>query len=203
VKHAWVLLLVAASGCVDLKQPYPDRKFYTVEARRGGAERPPAAGSVLRVRTFGASKMCDGAEIVTRTEDAVYETDFYNVFFMPPAQQVREQTLRWIAGSKLFAHIVGNGSSVAETHVLEGSLVSMVGDYRKNDSPVAVLEIQFMLVRVSTEPVAILHQKIYRQEIPIPTATPEFLIKGWADGLTKILAALEDDLAKGERSEKK
>lgn len=196
MKRAWALVLVAAVGCVDLKAAYPDRKFYTVEAPRNAEARPSAAGTVLRVRRFSASKMADGAELLTRTGDSTWETDFYNVLFVPPAQQLGEQTHRWLTESKLYPLVVGAGSVIPETHTLEGNVVSMYGDYRKPESPVAVLELQFLLVRVSTDPPAAMAQKTYKQAVAIPKAEPEALVKGWSEGLSRILQALEADLAR-------
>jgi hypothetical protein len=196
VKRAWALILIAAAGCVDLKAAYPDRRFYTVEAARPGAARTSAESTVLRVRRFSASKMCDGSELVTRTGEAAYETDFYNVLFVPPAAQMGEQTQRWLAASGLFGHVVGTGSTIPETHVLEGNVVALHGDYRKPDAPLAVIELQFMLVRVTSDPASVLLQKSYRKEIPLADGKAASLVKGWSDGLTKILAMLEEDLSK-------
>jgi len=197
VKRALALALIASAGCVDLKAAYPDRRFYTIEAPRPGAERPASdAKAVLRVRRFGASKMCDGSELVSRTGDATYDSDFYNVLFVPPATQVGEQTQRCLSGSGLFGHVVGAGSTVPETHVLEGNLVAMHKDSRKPEAPLAVIEVQFMLVRVASDPPAVLHQKTYRKDIPLSDGKPATLVKGWNEGLSRILSALEEDLAK-------
>jgi hypothetical protein len=195
MNRAWALLLIAAGGCVDLKAAYPDRRYYTIESERTGTERTGAPASVLRVRRFSASKMCDGNELVRRTGESVYESDFYNVLFMAPAQQVGEQTQRWLSASTLYGHVVGTASSIPETHTLEGNLVSLHGDFRKPLAPLAVIEIQFMLVRVSSDPPAAVLQKTYRKEIPLPSGDPAALVKGWSQGLSKVLAALEEDLA--------
>lgn len=196
MKRAWALVLVAAVGCVDLKASYPDRKFYTVEATRNAEARPATPGTLLRVRRFSASKMADGTELLTRTGESTWETDFYNVLFLPPAQQLGEQTHRWLTESRLYPLVVGAGSVIPETHTLEGNIVSMYGDYRKPESPVAVLELQFLLVRVSTDPPSAMAQKTYKQAVAIPKAEPEALVKGWSEGLSRILQALEADLAR-------
>jgi cholesterol transport system auxiliary component len=196
VRYGLLLVLLASAGCVDLSASYPDRRFYTLEATHPAAEKTAAPGSVLRVRRFTASKLCDGNELVTRTGESTYDTDFYNVFFVPPATQTGEQTLRWLGESKLFGSVVGTGSSLAETHILEGNLIALHGDVRRASAPVAVIEIQFMLLRVTSDPAAVLFQKTYRQGIPVLDAQPQTMVRGWTSGLTLILTTLEEDLAK-------
>jgi cholesterol transport system auxiliary component len=154
---------------------------------------------VLRVRRLTASKLCDGSELVTRTGESTYETDFYNVFFVPPAMQVGEQAQRWLTGAGLFGSVVGTGSSLPETHILEGNLVALHGDVTHGDLPVAVIEMQFMLVKVDSDPAAVQLQKTYRQVVPVDNGAPAAMVKGWTGGLTKILAALEEDLAKARK----
>jgi hypothetical protein len=195
MKRAWALILIGTAGCVDLEAPYPDRRFYTIDAPRTGAPRTGDAKILLRVRRFSASRMCDGSELVTRTGEATYESDFYNVLFVPPALQIGEQTQRWLAESGLYGHVVGPGSSLAETHLLEGHLVALYGDYRKPGAQQAVTELQFMLARVTEDPAVVLLQKTYREEIPLANREPASLVKGWSEGLSRILAALEEDLA--------
>lgn len=189
-------LLLGAAGCVDLKSSYPEKRYYTMEAPRTGPARSGAEGSVLRVRRFGCSRSFEGSELVSRTGDSTYESDFYNVFFVPPASQVTEQAQRWLGASKVFGTVVGTGSSVAETQILEGNIVALFGDRRNAGAPRAVLEVQFLLLGVSSDPAAVLHQKSYRQELALAKDDAEGLVRGWSEGLSKILAALEEDLSK-------
>lgn len=192
-------LLIGAAGCVDLKASYPEKRFYTLEAARTAPARSGPEGSVLRVRRFACSRLFEGSELVARTGDSEYDSDFYNVFFVPPASQVTEQAQRWLGASKLFGTVVGTGSSVAETHILEGNVIALYGDRRNAAAPLAVLEVQFMLLGVSADPAAVLHQKSYRQEVALTKDGAEGLVRGWSEGLSKILSALEEDLSKVAR----
>ena len=200
MKQAWILALLGASGCVGaLKADYPERRFYTLSAERPGSPAAPAKEGVLRVRRFTASKLSEGNELVSRTGQAEYETDFYNAFFSPPAMQLTEQTHRWLGASGLFSAVVGTGSSVPETHVLEGNVVALYYDDReKHDS--SVLELQFMLVRVSSEPTAVVFQKSYKASEAAKPGSSEAAVKGWNACLQRILSELEADLAKVDRS---
>jgi ABC-type uncharacterized transport system auxiliary subunit len=189
-------LLLAASGCVGaLKSDYPERRFYTLAAERPGAAATPAKDGVLRVRRFTASKLSEGNELVTRSGEAEYETDFYNAFFAPPAAQLTEQAQRWMGASGLFSAVVGTGSTLPETHVLEGNLISLYTDGRENRGE-AVLALQVMLVRVSSDPSTVVFVKTYKVGERATPAVPETSVKGWNAGLQRILAELEADLAK-------
>ncbi|RPH35612.1 MAG: hypothetical protein EHM91_16990 [Planctomycetota bacterium] len=193
MRNAVMAALILSTGCVDaLKSEYPERRYFTLTAQRPGEAAPPAKEGVLRVRRFTASKVSEGSELVTRTGETEYETDFYNQFFAPPAMQLTEQAHRWLGASGLFSAVVGTGSSVPETHILEGNVTSLYADHR---SLSAVLEIQFMLVRVSADPTAVLFQKSYR-EVSTGAQGPETCVRGWNAALGRILSALEGDLAK-------
>jgi cholesterol transport system auxiliary component len=198
VKHA-ALALLMLSGCVGaLKSEYPERRFYTLAAERPGAAASPAKEGVLRIRRFTASKVSEGSELVTRKAEAEYETDFYNAFFVPPATQLTEQSQRWLSSSGLFSAVVGTGSSLPETHVMEGNVVALYEDRRR--SPAAVMEVQFMLLKVASDPSAVLFQKSYRESVALTEHGPEAVIAGWNGALAKILASLEIDLSKIERT---
>ena len=195
MKHAVWGFLVLTSGCMGaLKSDYPERRYYTLAAERSGSAAPAAKEGVLRVRRFTASKLSEGTEIVSRTAEAEYETDFYNAFFAPPASQLTEQTHRWLGSSGLFSAVVGTGSSLPETHVLEGNLIALYADRRQ--STVAVMEIQFMLVRVTADSSGAVFQKTYREGVAVTENGAEGVVRGWNGALGRILAALEADLSK-------
>jgi len=194
-------IVLLSAGCVGaLKSEYPERRYYTLATDRPGAAAAPAKENVLRVRRFTASKVSEGSEIVTRKADAEYETDFYNAFFVPPATQLTEQAHRWLGASGLWSAVVGTGSSLPETHVLEGNLIALYADRRQ--SAAAVMEVQFMLIRVSSDPSAVVFQKSYRESVAVSEEGPEGMVRGWNGALAKILAALENDVRKLDRSVK-
>jgi ABC-type uncharacterized transport system auxiliary subunit len=199
VKHVWPAFLLLASGCVGaLKSDYPERRLYTLSAERPGTAAAPAKDGVLRIRRFSASKLSEGTELVTRKGTAEYETDFYNAFFAPPATQLTEQAQRWLGASGTFSAVVGSGSSLPETHVLEGNLIALYYDDREQARS-AQLEMQFMLLRVSSDPSAVLFQKIYRSSEPAASGSSEAAVKAWNAGLQRILSELEADLARASR----
>jgi hypothetical protein len=198
---AALALAAALAGCVDLKSPYPDRRFYALEAARSG---PPAAApaGLLRVRRFQASRDAEGVEFAIRSGENAWEADFYHGFFTPPGSQAAEQTARWLGASGLFSHVVLGGSIAEETHLLEGNLVALHADRRDASKPSAVIELQFALLSLAGDLPALLFQKTYRRQPATADASPEALVRGWNAGLAEILKELESDLSKAPRSPK-
>jgi hypothetical protein len=97
--------------------------------------------------------------------------------------------------------VVGTGSSLPETHVLEGNVIALYADARDH-SAVATLELQVMLLRVSSDPTAVLFQKTYKAQEPWRGGASK-AVEAWNADLLKILAELEADLGKVDRSIKK
>jgi cholesterol transport system auxiliary component len=197
------LALLSLVGCVDLKAAYPERKYFALEVSRPAvAKRQAPAGTALRVRRFGASRGCEGAEFVYRTEESAYEADYYNAFFVLPATQATEQTMAWLGASGLFGSVVGPSSAVAETHVLEGSMVSLHGDYRSREKPVGVVEMHFALLDGAG---SVLFQRSYRKETGVARREEgaSSLVQAWRQSLSAILDSLESDLSSIDRAPRK
>ncbi len=182
------LALALLAGCVDLKAPAAERRFYALDVARPG---PGKAGAgVLKVRRFQVSRSFEGAEFVYRTSDAGFEADFYHAFFTPPASQVTEAARRWISASGLFAHVVEAASVAPETHLLEGNVAALYADLR--GQPLAVIEVQFTLLDAAG---AIRLHRTHKRELPATSAAAADLIAAWSKGLSEILAAAELDLS--------
>ena len=198
-----LVIALAAGGCVRLSKEFPEKRLFVLELPSPGkvssgsysidVASAPAAGTALKVRKFRVSPAFAGKELVYRKGEAVYETDFYNQFFIAPGAQVATQTQKWLTEAGLFATVLDPASHVEPTHMLEGVVNALYGDYRTKPGQ-AVLAVQFFLVRETNNGPKIVMQKSYRREVPLEQRSPEALIEGWATGLAEILAALEDDL---------
>jgi hypothetical protein len=197
-----LLPLLALAGCVDLSSPYPDRRFYALEAVRPGAAREPAGGATLRIRRFQASRAAEGQEFVSRSGENAWESDFYHGFFTLPASQAGEQTARWLGKSGLFAHVALGGSAAEEAWLLEGHLVALHADRREASKPAAVMELQFALLAMGGEKTELVFQKTYRRDRPAEDGSPAALVRAWNEELASILGALEEDLSRLERPRK-
>ncbi len=188
-------LIGLLTGCAaTLEKTYPDKQYYVLDISRPVQEPTADNGIVLSVRRFRISPRYENKELVYRTGTLSYESDFYNAFFIPPGAMITEEVRQWLAGAGLFQYVIDSASPVVPTHILEGNVLSLYGDYSNNASPKAVMAIQVFLMENISARSEILFQKTYRQEIPLPENTTAALINGWNEALRQILTALEADL---------
>jgi uncharacterized lipoprotein YmbA len=187
-------LLVALSGCIEITKSYPEKQFYAFETARQGAKSSLVPGTILRVRPFPAAPKFEGRELVYRTGEFQYESDFYNEWLVAPNAILTQQVQNWLAASGLFQYVLDGSSMLDETHVLEGSITALYGDYRDKTSPKAVMELRVRLIHESGNHSDIVLQQDYRQAVTVADESPGTLVKGWNDELQQILTALEEDL---------
>ncbi len=158
---------------------------------------PPVKGAVVEISRFNISPGSDGKEFIYRTGDLSYESDFYNQFFRPPGAMLTEVTGRWLNDAGLFQDVFGSVTQADANYFIEGNVVRLYGDFRS--APKAVLEIQFLLLKYTTDSsyddnTKIVMAKNYSFEAPIASPTAKDLMKGWNTALGEVLNAFLADL---------
>ena len=79
------------------------------------------------------------------------------------------------------------------THILEGAVTALYGDYRGTPAK-AVLGLHFFLLQQASSHPEIIWRHEYRQELEVTEKSPEALVNGWNATLRFILSALNADL---------
>ncbi|HQY59296.1 MAG: ABC-type transport auxiliary lipoprotein family protein [Nitrospira sp.] len=187
------LASLVLDGCVGLSKSYPEKHSYALEVVRQGEPFAPTPGSVLKVRKFRASPAAGEKELVYRTSDTRYEADFYNEWFVPPNAMITQQVLNWLTRAGLFEFVMDSSGPLPATHMLEGTLTALYGDYRATPAK-AVLAVQFFLLHEASGQAEVLWHQEYRKEVDVMEQTPEALVSGWNGALRLILSALDEDL---------
>jgi cholesterol transport system auxiliary component len=197
---ASLALFVFLTGCVGRK--YVEKGSFALDVPPNGAASSSESDAVLRVRTLRVSPRYEGKSFVYRTSDLAYESDYYNQFFAPPDTMITEEVRDWLGSSGLFKEVVDYTGQVEHTHVLEGEVIDLYGDYSERGSSrsKAVLGIEFRFIHeIDAEP-KLIFQKRYRKAVPVASPAPDVLVRGWNDALQKILTELEADLRKAPLS---
>jgi len=192
-----VLTLCLLGACTaPLSRPAPERKLYNITAQR--LELLPAATdkSVLKVRPLQVSPAYQGKEMVYRLGETEFESDYYNSFFVQPAQNMTQLTEQWLGRAGIFSNVVDSTSQVMDTHLLEGMVNALYGDYRDRSAPKAVLEVQFFLLKNKNETYGVAFSRSYHKAVPFASGGKDAapLAAAYNQALAEILGELEKDL---------
>jgi len=184
----------AFSGCRS-STTY-DKTQYVLDPSRTDAPVTTPSEAVLEVRRFMIDSAFSGKNLIYRTGEVEYETDFYHEFLVSPAAMIREATRNWLAQSNRFTRVVDAGGYVEPTYALEANITALYGDVRDKDAPKAVMELRAFVLKVegSRDPV-VLHAQVYSATREASTADPDGLAAGFNACLQTILSDLEKDLA--------
>ena len=188
------MALALVAGCVSLEKSYPDKRYFVIEASPAREAANGATAGVLLVSSLRISPRYQGRSFVYRRSQASFESDFYNQFLVSPAALLTEEVRRALSQTQVARHVVGTASQLEPTHVLEGSIDALYGDYRDTNAPKAMLEMEFFLSKESPTKAEILMRKRYAKAIAVDGRAPEALVKGWNAALDEILASLVADL---------
>lgn len=187
------LAVLLLDGCVGFSKSYPEKHSYALEVMRQGEAFASTPGTVLKIRKFRASPAVGEKELVYRTSDARYEADFYNEWFVMPNAMITQQVLNWLTTAGLFEYVMDSSGPLPATHILEGTVTALYGDYRTTPTK-AVLGLQVFLIHERVSQSDIVLQREYRREIELTEKTPEALVNGWNAALRRILSALDEDV---------
>jgi cholesterol transport system auxiliary component len=187
------------AGCIHTEKAYPIKRQYVLDVTRNSPTPASPEAKSVKVRRFLVSSRFEGGELVYRTSDVTYESDFYNEFFTHPALMITEEVRRWLDASGVFGHVVDAATSIEAAYRLEGVVSSLHGDYRDRNAPRAVLEVQFLLVDAAGPKESVVFRKTYTAVSPVASRGPAELVGGLGASLAQVLTAFEQDLREALR----
>jgi hypothetical protein len=189
-----LLLAVLGLGCTS-RRPYAKHQFVLEATRPAPPARQPHE-VVLAVRDFTIDPVYEGRGLLFRKGESEYETDFYNEFLIAPQALLSSQTRHWLFRSGMFKTVLEPGSLVEPTHILEGGVLFLYGDFRGRSLPQAVLAIRIFLIGGTRAQPKVVFTREYRASHEAQAPTAGALVAALDRCLEQILAALEEDLGK-------
>ncbi|QGY40793.1 hypothetical protein GM415_11880 [Pseudodesulfovibrio cashew] len=189
----FLALALAAAACVKLGGQPLVKRYYRITPERTAEAVPPQDDTILKVRRLSVSELYDTRELVYQMRDGRIESDFYNLFFVTPGNNLTAELRHWLAASGRFAHIVEPGSLVVPSLTLEGVVNALYGDY-SSDSPAAVVDMQFFVVDEATSGNEVIFSGNYHQRVPFAAPDPAQLVQAMTQGVQAIFDQLEQDL---------
>ena len=190
--------LTILPGC-GIRRAY-NKKYYVLNAVRQAQSVRTEIDSILDVRRFTIDSAFGGKGLVYRTGEFAYESDFYSEFLVSPAAMITDKTRNWLSKAGLFGTVLEVGSQVDPTHVIEGNITALYGDFRDKSSHIATMEIRIFLLKVEAggESVPVFSER-YPSAVGIESEDSETLVKGFDKCLQNILSSLEKDLSQQTR----
>ncbi len=109
---------------------------------------------------------------------------------------ITEKTRSWLAESGLFGTVLDVGSQIDPTHVIEGNIIAMYGDFRDKSSPEATIEMRVFLLKTEAggESLPVFARK-YQSSVGIESEGSDGLVRALDKCLEDILSSLEKDLS--------
>jgi len=198
---ALCLTLPFAASCVKLERQPIEKRFYALETTRPAsalaagavAKAAPLTSATLLVRRLHMSPRVAGRELVYRTAPSAWMADYYNVFFVAPADMLTQDLREWLTGAGLCANVVDPGSLLAADFILEGNVTSLHGDFAAKPSQ-AVVEMQFLLLKTTGDERQVLLTREYRKTAPLTANTPQEVVRAEREAVAAVYADLEADL---------
>ncbi len=179
------------SSCVS--SSYPVRQAYMLQAKYPHAKRHAHNRSQLQVLGTTIVPQFATSEIVYRLSHLTYTTDYYNIFFIPPAQQITQITTLWLQHSGLFGDVV-NASLIPSDYYLQSKVLQLYADNQHKPKVFGVLTMQFTLLQQTQAGRRIVFVKTYAQQLPVLARNTHGLIRVWNHELDNILTKLTRDI---------
>lgn len=198
MQHAsrWTMSVLLAAllllgSCVKLEQQPVDKRFYALEvARPGAAVTTYASPATLLVRRMQVSQRVASRELVYRTGESAWTADFYNLYFVLPADMLTQDLRAWLGSSGLFANVVDPSSLLSPGYVLEGNVSGLHGDFAARPAQ-AVAEMQFLLLKNDGAERHVLLTRSIRKTVPLAANTPAELVRALRQAVAEVNGELE------------
>ena len=186
-----MIVSMVLSGCGPKRMAYNQRNF-VLETSRNRPQQKTGKDVILNVQNFSIDVAFSTKSLVYRKGQSEYETDFYNQFLIRPDDMITEKTRSWLSESGLFKWVLEPGSYTDATHVIEGNITALYGDFRDESSPKATMKIRVFLIKLPEK--TVVFGKTYEMVSEVKSQTAEALVEAFDKCLINILSALEKDL---------
>lgn len=187
----FIALAPAVAGC--FRRQFPERRLFVLNIERTDVEREPSS-AVVRVGRVRAEPQYERKGFVYRTGESTFADDFYNAFYVSPAQMVRSTMHEWLAASGMFTLVADVDSLVGADWLLESRLMDFYLDKRVGGEERAVVRLAVTLVDARKSPPIARLERTY-EESASAAGGGQAYVDAWSLALARVFARMEADLA--------
>lgn len=182
-------------NCFGVTKTFPEKRFFLIETTETKPLFVTPKPRTFLVRKVFISPRFEGKEFVYRKDNVVYESDFYNGFFIPPSHNFREEFSKSLILSGNFEWDANLHTRLSITHFIEINLSQLYGDFRAKD-PRAVLEFEVVVYEDKDSISSPVFRKTYKQQITMEKKDAESLVIGWNTAFSNAFSEMNSDLSK-------
>ena len=156
-----------------------------------------AQSNIVVLSRGSISPLFQNRSFTYRTGEHAYEQDPYAGFLVPPERALAEPIRASMCAGGAFGRVLGPGSGLTPTLVVEASVDELYGDFRQASKPVATMQIHFIVYEVKDGiPGHIVLDKVCTRETPLAGKTPAALMGAWDADLHEIMKEINSEYAK-------
>ena len=188
---ALAMVVAVLGGCTEMQHAPLVKGQYLLDVTRSTQATEQVSDLALEVRSFRISSNFSGKSLVYKISDVGYEADFYNEFLAFPASNITEESIEWLADSRIFLNVTDTAGSADHDLLLEGNITDFYGDFTASPEPEAIMVIRFTLVDKEGN---VEMNKNFSARSKLASEDAASLIKGFNECLAEILTSLEKDI---------
>lgn len=199
--HRIFLFVMTASavfwtGCTSRESLNSQQQVFLMEIPANPVRLSEPVGGILKIRYCRAAAPFDSRFFLYRTDNGLYQQDYYKLFLTPPNEQVGELLRIWLEQSRIFYGVLPSSSSAESNYLLEPHLTALYSDFSDPQSPKTVMKFHAILLQISdsTKVHNVVLEKTYQDTQPLEDNTALKIIKSYGLCLENILAQLQSDL---------
>jgi ABC-type uncharacterized transport system auxiliary subunit len=179
------ICFLCSGGCISLQQKHVEQNQYELKLALPGKVAKHISGK-LDVYYPQIDYQFASSSFVYRVSDLKYITDYYNVFFGSPIDQIQEGLIKYLHSARVFNYVAEDVYPLKADYALKTTVFALYGDYRNPNLPKAVIGIRFVLLDLRDTQKVVL-DKNFKEEIPLQAKSSEALVAAWNTGLNRIL----------------
>jgi hypothetical protein len=150
----------------------------------------------LRVGRIQVAIPYDQASLVYRLSTVRFSADPYHAFLAEPAPMLADQIAEWLMGTGLLKEADGRDGTAPTARVLEATVTELYGDFEEGGAgAAAVMSVHFTVVNQEGVRPRVEYERLLARRIPLSSASPEELVRGYGTALAEILGQLATDLS--------
>jgi len=179
----FAFLFLSIASCNSISRESPEKRYYWIEISekslaeiQSSSKRPN-----IRLKRLTISPRYENKEFTYRRSDVLFETDFYNLFFLTPANNLREEVTKALVRSGFLPLEDYVGQRNEENYSWEVNVSELYGDFRTGKGK-AVIAWEWIVTREG----GTLARGMEKVEVPLTSSAPEALVEGWNQALWQI-----------------